>query len=107
MSKKTTQGQIRLQREGKMSKKDIDTQIKKKGKLEENFICLPDPTDAYHWYFIMFGIEARPYKGGYYLGEIICPDNYPASAPKINMITHNGRLEINDRGICMSISSWH
>ena len=90
-----------------MSKKDIEGQIKKKGKLDENFICLPDPKDPYHWYYILFGFEDKAYKGGFYLGEIICPENYPSAAPKINVITPNGRLETNNEGICMSISSWH
>ena len=50
-------GQMRLQREAKMAKKDYDAQIKKHGKIIDNFICLPDPENVYTWYFIIFGLE--------------------------------------------------
>lgn len=52
-----TQGQMRLQREAKAARKDYDSQIKKHGKITDNFICLPDPEDAYVWYYIVFGIS--------------------------------------------------
>jgi hypothetical protein len=42
MINKSNTGQMRLQREARISKKDIDSQIKK-GKLSDNCICLPDP----------------------------------------------------------------
>ena len=79
--KKGTAGQMRLQREAKMCKKDMDAQVKKSGKISDNFICLPDPEDAYSWYYVVFGLDEAPYKGGYYLGKITCPDTYPAKAP--------------------------
>jgi len=56
---------------------------------------------------MLFGLDDLAYRGGYYLGEIICPENYPASAPKINVLTHNGRLVVSNEGICMSISHHH
>ena len=71
-----------------MSKKDIEAQIKKAGKITDNFICLPDPNHAYIWYYVIFGIEdPSEYKGGYYLGVITCPNDYPKKAPNIKMIT--------------------
>ena len=99
-------GQMRLNREAKMAKKDIEAQIKKKGKLEDNFICLPDPEDVYTWYYIIWFNEA-PFKGGYYMGKVKCPDNYPANAPQINLLTENGRFSLQEDGICLSISSFH
>jgi len=83
-------GTMRLNREAKMAKKDYDTQIKKNGKIIDTFICLPDPEDAYKWYYVIFGFEDHPFKGGYYLGNIECPPEYPAKAPKINLLTENG-----------------
>ena len=50
------QGQLRLQREAKMAKKDMDNQVKKTGKISDNFICLPDPEDVYTWYYVVFGL---------------------------------------------------
>jgi ubiquitin-protein ligase len=81
-------------------------QNKKNGKLEDNFICLPDPEDVYTWYYIIWFNEA-PFKGGYYMGKIKCPENYPANAPQINLLTHNGRFSLQEDGICLSISSFH
>jgi ubiquitin-conjugating enzyme E2 J2 len=48
---------MRLQREARMAKKEIKSQIGKYGKLNDNFVCLPDPSDAYTWYYVIFGLE--------------------------------------------------
>jgi len=98
---------MRLNREAKMCKKDMDAQIKKHGKITDNFICLPDPEDPYLWYYVVFGLDEAPYKGGYYLGKIKCPAEYPAKAPQINLLTENGRFRLQEDGICLSISSFH
>jgi len=97
---------MRLQREAKMAKKDYDQQIKKHGKIQDKFVCLPDPEDAYVWYYIVFGLDFGEYVGGYYLGKITCPREYPAKAPNIRMITENGKFHTTD-SICMSISDMH
>lgn len=109
MQKKGTAGTMRLQRESRMQKKDMDAQIKKTGKINDNFVCLPDPEDAYKWWYIIWNLDMDPYRGGYYMGYITCPDDYPAKAPKINLITHNGRFRVNEQqdGICLSISHYH
>jgi len=105
------QGFMRLQREAKMAKKDIDGQIKKTGKITDNFICLPDPEDVYTWYFIVFGLtDPAQYNGGFYLGKVRCKDNYPASAPNIGLFTDNGKYRTFKQqpdGICLSISDFH
>jgi len=98
---------MRLQREGKMSKKDIDSQIKKTGKINDGFICLPDPEDIYTWYYIVFNLDYKEYKGGYYMGKVVCPKEYPAKAPKIIVNTPNGRFHTWNEGICLSISDYH
>merc|ERR1712029_320476 len=109
MQRKGNAGQMRLQRESRMQKKDIEAGIKKTGKIAENFICLPDPEDIYKWWYVIWGLDMKPYKGGYYMGYITCPDDYPAHAPKINLVTPNGRFRTNDLqdGICLSISHYH
>jgi len=107
----TKAGQMRLQREAKMAKKDYDAQVKKHGKIVDNFICLPDPENVYSWYFIIFGLEhPKGCKGGFYIGKITCPDDYPQKAPRIDMFTENGRFCTYpnfDHGICLSISHHH
>ena len=106
---KTTAGTMRLQREAKMAVKDLETMIKKSGKIDQqNFICLPDPENVYVWYFIIFGLE-RPYNG-HYIGKVTCKDNYPTSAPNITIFTDNGKFrtqKMQPDGICLSISDFH
>jgi len=99
-------GQMRLQREAKMAIKDIQTQIKKTGKINDGFICLPDQ-DCYTWYYVVFGLEYKEFTGGFYMGKIICPPEYPAKAPKIIVMTENGRFHTWNEGICLSISDYH
>ena len=48
---------MRLQREARMARKEIETQIKQHGKITENFICLPDPDNSYIWYYLVFGLD--------------------------------------------------
>jgi ubiquitin-conjugating enzyme E2 J2 len=70
---------------------------------------LPDPSNVYEWYYIVFGLEA-PYKGGYYIGKIKCKETYPATAPNITIYTDNGKFRTNKLqpdGICLSISDFH
>merc|ERR1712113_423763 len=109
MQKKGNAGQMRLQRESRMQKKDMDAQVKKTGKINDGFICLPDPEDSYKWWYVIFGLDMDPYRGGYYMGYITCPDDYPAKAPKINLITDNERFRTDKMqdGICLSISHYH
>lgn len=109
MQRKGNAGTMRLQRESRMMKKDLDAQIKKNSTIGDNFICLPDPEDIYKWWYVIWNLDMKPYKGGFYMGYITCPDDYPAKAPKINLITPNGRFRTHDKqdGICLSISHYH
>ena len=98
---------MRLQREARMCKKDMDAQMKKTGKIIDNFICLPDPENVYAWYFVVFGIaEPIEFEGGYYMGVITCPPEYPAKAPSIRLFTESGRF-VTTQTICLSISDYH
>merc|ERR1712029_531510 len=109
MQRKGNAGQMRLQRESRMMKKDLDAQIKKTGKIGDTFICLPDPEDIYKWWYVIYNLDMDPYRGGFYLGYITCPEDYPAKAPKINLVTDNGRFRTFKKqdGICLSISHYH
>ena len=107
MNKGNQAGQMRLQREAKQAKKEIDMQVKKTGKVSDGFICLPDPEDIYTWYYIVYNLDYKEYKGGFYMGKIICPKEYPAKAPKVIVETTNGRFHTWTEGICLSISDYH
>lgn len=98
---------MRLQREAKMAKKDIEAQIKKTGKINDGFICLPDPEDPFVWYYVIFGLDMKEYQGGFYFGKVVCPPEFPAKPPKVVLITENGRFHTWEEGICLSISSYH
>lgn len=46
------------------------------------------------------------------MGKIVCPPEYPAMAPRIHVITPNGKFHIlGDQGysdgICLSVSYYH
>ena len=111
MSKTNTAGQMRLQREAKMAVKEYETQIKKHGKITDNFICLPDPENVYVWWYIVFGLtDPKQYTGGFYIGKVECKDTYPATAPNITIYTDNGKYRTHKQqpdGICLSISDFH
>jgi len=62
---------------------------------------------VYHWYYVVFNLQEEEYKGGFYMGRIECPDDYPAHAPKIMVFTENGRYSLQADGICLSISHMH
>ena len=96
MASKNT-GAIRLQKEY--------MQIAKRKQLD-NYLACPDPNNIFIWYYVLFGLIDSPYDQGVYFGKIIFPKEYPLKPPGIEMITPNGRFEVNKR-ICMSMSDYH
>ena len=74
--------------------------------ITENFIAAPDEKDIFQWYFIVFNLPDAPYKGGYYLGKLEFPAEYPWKPPAIKMVSDTGRFATNAR-ICLSISDYH
>ena len=55
---------------------------------------------------MVFGLKDSPFEGGFYLGRIMFPKEYPMKPPGIEMMTPNGRFQTNKR-ICMSMSDFH
>lgn len=102
MNKQTN---MRLMREAKKCAKETEAQIKKHGRIVEKFVCVPDPENLLHWYFIIFGLEG-PYEGGYYIGKVECPANFPQNAPNIRLLVKSGIFETNNK-ICMSMTDYH
>ena len=66
---------------------------------------MPDPDNLLHWYFVIFGLDG-PYEGGYYLGKVECPANFPQNAPNIRLLVKSGIFELNNK-ICMSMTDYH
>mmetsp|Transcript_311 Transcript_311/g.264 ORF Transcript_311/g.264 Transcript_311/m.264 type:complete len:145 (+) Transcript_311:28-462(+) len=96
---------LRLQREAKKAFKEQQTMIKKQGKITNNFVYGPNPENLNEWFFVVFGLDDH-FKGGYYLGSVVCPDSYPQKPPSIKVHTMNGRFCI-DEGICLSVTEYH
>ena len=80
-------------------------------KLQEdpvpNLLARPLESDIFQWRFLFKGEDDSPYKGGLYMGGIVFPNAYPHQAPKVYMITPNGRFNLSLKGICMSFTNWH
>ena len=102
-------GTIRLQKEFRTLAKEFQKQIdeNEEGQIrQDNFIAAPDPDNVYEWYFVIHGLTDDHYKGGYYLGKIKFPPEYPWKPPAITLLTESGRFKQNTR-ICLSISDYH
>ena len=99
------QATVRLQKEYRSISKDFEKQMAQ-GKIVENFVTCPDSNNIFEWYFIIFGLEDEPWKGGFYLGKIMFPNEYPFKPPTIMLITDSGRFRTN-MGICLAISNHH
>ena len=67
-------------------------------------INIDDNIDTF--YFVIRGIDNSCYEGGYYMGKIILPPEYPTKGPEFYMLTPSGRFTINQK-ICLSNSSFH
>ena len=82
----------RLTKEYKLYQQSLTQQIQNEGRVKDNFIAKPDAEDIKKWYFIVFGVDTKPFDTGFYLGRIEFPHEYPSKAPKIFMMTENGRF---------------
>ncbi len=50
--------------------------------------------DFHFRYYVVRGPESTPYEGGFYLGRLVFPREFPFKPPSIYMLTPNGRLVI-------------
>ncbi|KAK7579924.1 hypothetical protein V9T40_000553 [Parthenolecanium corni] len=66
----------------------------------------PLPSNILEWYYVVQGPENSPYQGGYYLGKLVFPREFPFKPPSIYMLTPNGRFKTHMR-LCLSISDFH
>jgi len=58
------------------------------------------------WHFSVAGPANSVYENGIYHGRVLLPKDYPASPPRVQMITPSGRF-ISGHDICLSASSYH
>lgn len=57
----------------------------------------PLPSNILTWYYVVTGPKDSPFYGGYYLGKLEFPNEYPFRPPAIYMITPNGRFKTNQK----------
>ncbi len=89
------------------SLKRIQTELKDmKASTNEYFDAFPLDNDMYKWYFVLVGPKDTDYEGGYYMGMLLLSQEYPHTAPNIQMITPTGRFDTN-KNICMSNTAYH
>mmetsp|Transcript_84791 Transcript_84791/g.164466 ORF Transcript_84791/g.164466 Transcript_84791/m.164466 type:complete len:377 (-) Transcript_84791:188-1318(-) len=58
------------------------------------------------WHFSFSGVMDSDFEGGVYHGRFILPATYPAAAPRVQILTPNGRFSTG-QDICLSASSFH
>lgn len=58
------------------------------------------------WHFLIEGPPDTPYAGGWYIGKLRFPPEYPFKPPAIMMLTPSGRFATGTR-LCLSMSDFH
>ena len=72
-----------------------------------------DKKNIYKNYALIIGPKNTPYFGGYYFFEVLFPENYPDSSPKIKLLTIDGKVRFNPNlyecgKVCLSIlGTWN
>ncbi len=98
-----------------ITEKRLKNELKdlKKNKLEFAQ-AIQDETNKFIFYFLLAGDKEDPknkektghYEGGYYIGKIMLPPNYPEKPGDFMMLTPNGRFDVGKK-ICLTNSGYH
>ncbi|KAL0054737.1 hypothetical protein WJX82_001708 [Trebouxia sp. C0006] len=95
-----------------MAPKVCMTKLKKEMKA---FLSNPPPhipaifvneRNMLEWHFLLEGPPDTPYAGGWYIGKLRFPPEYPFKPPAIMMLTPSGRFATGTR-LCLSMSDFH
>ncbi|ORX67465.1 UBC-like protein [Linderina pennispora] len=91
----------------KAASKRLTKEYKMIQKSPPEFITAkPLEKNVLEWHYIISGPPDTPFEGGEYHGRLIFPKEYPFAPPAIQMITPNGRFQVN-MDICTSYSNYH
>jgi ubiquitin-protein ligase len=79
--------------------------------LEKNretyYQVVQDTKDIFLFYFCLRNDDKKsPYYGGYYIGKIVLPNDYPKNPGDFFMLTPSGRFNVNAK-ICLTNSGYH
>lgn len=89
------------------TEKRLHNELKDLKKNKTDFIqAIQDETNKLIFYFCLKGDKTSDYNGGYYIGKIILPADYPNNPGDFMMLTPNGRFTI-DHKICLSNTGYH
>ncbi|KAJ1913431.1 Ubiquitin-conjugating enzyme E2 6 [Mycoemilia scoparia] len=69
-------------------------------------VAKPLESNILEWHYVLRGPQETPYEGGEYHGRLKFPQDYPYKPPAIQMITPNGRFDVNTN-ICTTMSNFH
>ena len=84
----------------RITEKRLIGEIKNLEKNRETYYqVIQDGTDPFKFYFLLRGDPTSVYKGGYYIGKITLPNDYPKSPGEFYMLTPSGRFTV-DTKIC-------
>lgn len=87
--------------------KRITNEIKDLNKNTIDYIqAFPDDNNMLIFYFMLKGEKGSDYDGGYYIGQILLPEDYPMNPGDIMLLTPNGRFEPNHK-ICLTNTGFH
>ena len=90
-----------------LTQKRLMNEIKQLSKDKLDFAqAIHDENDNFIFYFLLVGQSDSEYAGGYYIGKILLPKNYPESPGDFMMLTPNGRFTPNQK-ICLSNTGYH
>lgn len=73
---------------------------------EAYYQVVQDEKDPLLFYFLLRGASDSVYKGGYYIGKIVLPKDYPTNPGDFYMLTPSGRFNVNSK-ICLTNSGYH
>jgi ubiquitin-protein ligase len=68
--------------------------------------AIQDVKDPFTFYFLLVGDKGSSYEGGYYIGKIMLPSDYPEKPGAYMMLTPNGRF-MHGHKICLTNSDYH
>jgi ubiquitin-protein ligase len=68
--------------------------------------AVPNDTNMLEWFFLVRGAKETPFHGGYYLGKLNFPADYPNKGPALTMLTPSGRFLIN-QNVCLTNTHYH
>lgn len=86
--------------------KRLEGELKNLKRSRETYYqVFQDEEEKFHFYF-MFKGDQKPYTGGYFIGKIMLPHDYPNNPGDIKVLTPSGRFKVDSK-ICLSNTGYH